>query len=647
MQDQSPETPNTQALPPERALWLLVDGLAGHAIVMLDAQGRVTHWSRGAENLSQHAPAQVVGQPFATLFAPEQLAGGDLERALRTARRDGKGVLDATWVRRDGSRLPAHTLIHPVFDPPGVCIGYATVTEAATERRAAGPTHEGAMLAALVETAADGILMIDQHGTVRMANAACERLFGYSAAELLGRNVNLLMPAPDSDRHDDYIASYLRTGERKVIGIGRQVTARRSNGATFPIMLSVGEAKQDGQSVFVGIVHDLTEHNRQEAELRAAQKMEAIGRLAAGVAHDFNNILQTVLGNLELLLEGTPLRSDDHELASAAQEAAKRGAALTNHLLAYTRQQVLLPRPEHVSHLVEELRDLLARTLGPHISVETLVEPQVPQLRADRSQLQTALLNLAMNAADAMRRGGRLRLEAYEVKGEGFGEAKPGHYVVLAVTDTGSGMSPEVLAHAFDPFFTTKGINGTGLGLPMVLGFSRQSGGDARILSVLGRGTRVEIWLPAALPSVAATEIATDLRLRGRGRVLLVDDMPDVLVTTSAFLRKAGFEVVQRDSGDRALALLSAGERFDALVTDYAMPGLSGVDVVEQAAMLQPGLPALMITGFAAVDDNRLPVTVRLLRKPFRRDDLVREVLLMIGAGSPEVPRMDVPRSAC
>ena len=367
----------------------------------------------------------------------------------------------------------------------------------------------------------------------------------------------------------------------------------------------------------VGAMRDVTERNRMEQTLRHAQKMEAVGRLSAGVAHDFNNILQSVVGGLELVLEEVDQGSPAHQFANVAINSAMRGASLTHHLLSYARKQTLRPQAVEVAEFLADLGTLLARTLGPQTTILVRVEG-IPCVLADPGQLQTALLNLAINASHAMPQGGVLSLDARTEADAGRG------WVLLAVTDTGVGMDEATLAQAADPFFSTKGLDGSGLGLSMVQGFAEQSGGGFRISSAPGEGTTVELRLPAAAPD---QHPGPPERLEARpasGRVLLVDDAPDVLATTGAFLERAGFVVVRADSGDQARDMLAAGERFDALVSDYAMPGLSGADLIVEAQALQPGLRALLITGYASAGyAGTLPEGTPVLHKPFQRDDLV------------------------
>ena len=378
-----------------------------------------------------------------------------------------------------------------------------------------------------------------------------------------------------------------------------------------------------------GISLDITERVRTEERIRQSQRVEAVGRLTAGVAHDFNNVLQALLGGLEIAIEDVADQPDVRAELELAMQAGQRGARLTSHLLSFARQQDLRPTALELPKLLRELSRTLGRTLGRDVAVRFDMPLDLPPVLADAAHLDSALLNLALNARDAMPRGGELRIEA---------SAQPGQ-VLIAVSDTGLGMTAEVLAQACEPFFTTKGVKGSGLGLSMVQGFARQSGGELRIQSAIGAGTRIEILLPIAQQSPVAPVPQTPQYARGEGRVLVVDDDADVGRVTAVFLRKAGFEVVVTSGSNEALVHLGADPSplaFDVLVTDYAMPGMNGADLVMQAREQRSGLPAMVITGYVGAEGlDRLPSDMVILRKPFQREDLVRKVKALIDGRVP------------
>ncbi len=388
---------------------------------------------------------------------------------------------------------------------------------------------------------------------------------------------------------------------------------------------------------------EMQERARVEERLRQAQKMEAIGQLTGGVAHDFNNILQVITGSLERLKRRPDAPRQDRERGlTAALTAAERAAMLTQQLLAFSRQQPLMPASIDVNRLVLGLSTLLSRTLGETIRVDTRLALDLAPAAVDAAQLESALLNLAVNARDAMPQGGRLTIETANVElGAGAapdGDVPPGHYVRIAVVDNGLGMTPEVLAKAFDPFFTTKPLGrGTGLGLSQVYGFVKQSGGHVEMASEPGRGTRVALYLPRADASDAAgfesdSVVSPPADLR-HGTVLVVEDDPDVRAHSANLLRELGYDVLEAEDGAAALSILQAGPAIDLLFTDVGLPGMNGRELAERARRLRPHLKVLFTSGYAQealVHGGRLDAGVELLAKPFsitRLADKLRDIL--------------------
>ncbi|MDG4549408.1 MAG: PAS-domain containing protein [Candidatus Contendobacter sp.] len=394
---------------------------------------------------------------------------------------------------------------------------------------------------------------------------------------------------------------------------------------------------------------DLTEYRQTQMALNQAQKLKAVGQLTGGVAHDFNNLLTIILGNLAMLEEGLRDNPDLYRSGHAAMNAARRGADLTRRLLAFSRQQTLQPRLLAPGQQLQEIAELLQRTLGASIALETVVDPAVWNIRVDPGQLTNAVLNLAINARDAMPGGGRLRIEAGNVtldtvQAVHYPDVVPGDYVRLTVSDTGCGMTPEVVERAFEPFFTTKDLGvGTGLGLSMVYGFVKQSGGHVRIRSQVGVGTAMELYLPRHAPrdreTVAAAETALDeSRLRGRETVLLVEDDPDIRYFMTRTLTGFGYGVREAANGRDALVLLAKMGSLDLLLSDMTMPGgVSGYDLVLEARRQRPKLRVLLMSGFTD-GSGQLPADCALLEKPFQKLDLARAVRLVLDQPAPPLP---------
>jgi PAS domain S-box-containing protein len=477
----------------------------------------------------------------------------------------------------------------------------------------------------VVEAAPSAIVMFNADGRIEMVNVQAERTFGYKRDELVGRKVDLLIPERHR-AHAPAVRSELFT-EPPVLSLeaAPALLGLHKDGHEFPIYIRSKSIEINGDSLTLATILDVTERTLLEAQLRQSQKMDALGRLTAGVAHDFNNLLQAMMGSLELLLDDVADRPESAEHGQIALRAARRGGELTHRLLAFSRQQVLTPRAMAAHELFDGVVSLIARTFGPNIVL--LLSPIRDDLTvmADIAQLEAAILNLAVNARDAMDGRGRLTISAYAAEADAAMTLAPGNYAVIAVEDTGTGMDAATIAHACEPFFTTKGLEGSGLGLSMVQGFTRQSGGDMRIASELGRGTRVEIWLPQATQTEAASAIARTPKIF-KGQILLVDDDNDVLLTVAAFLRNAGYLVTSVDTGGKALALLLAGNRFDAIVTDYAMPGTDGIDVLEQAREIDETMPGLIITGYYNTGLRDVLEGACILRKPFSRAQLIERL---------------------
>ena len=464
-----------------------------------------------------------------------------------------------------------------------------------------------AMYGAILEAAVDAIITIDPKGIIQSVNSAAVKMFGYTAGEMIGRNVSMLMPEPYAEEHDSYVDRYLKTGEARIIGIGREVTGRRKGGQTFPMDLAVGEARFDGRVMFTGIIRDITavkknaaEQQRLEGELRHAQKMEALGQLTGGVAHDFNNLLAVILGNLEMIeeeVEGNAFVADSiHE----ALEATKLGSQLTNRLLAFARRQPLSPQVINLNTLVIGMSDMLQRSLGGAVRVNMVIAKGLWNTLADPGQVENALLNLAINARDAMPKGGDLTIETSNVPASRRGRSK--HYVRLTIADEGMGMPPDVLERAFDPFFTTKqGGKGSGLGLSMVYGFVKQSGGNIAIDSAPGEGTTITIDLPRAETPVTEDDIdvANEVAPQGSEKILVVEDDARVRKVSARRLKSLGYDVVEAESGDAAMALLENQPDIDLVFTDIVMHGgMDGVQLAEYVTKRHRKTRVLLTTGY-------------------------------------------------
>ncbi len=363
-------------------------------------------------------------------------------------------------------------------------------------------------LESILDNIVDGLITIDERGSVQSYNKACIRMFGYEAAEVIGQNLKMLMPTPYAENHDQYLQNYRETGRRKIIGIGREVEAKRKDGTTFPMDLSVAEVRIGSQRIFSGIIRDLSERHMQEEQFRHVQKMEAVGQLTSGVAHDFNNLLTVVLGNTRLIrkimgmTEKQPIFSDITERIDDIDVAAQRGADLVSRLMVFTRQRPLQKTIIDINASIREAQGLLTRAIGEMVQVKMILQENIDLVQIDQDQLVNALINIAVNARDAMPNGGLLTIETKNATidkkyANQYPGLTPGAYVMIAISDTGIGMPEEVRSRIFEPFYTTKKAGeGTGLGLSMVYGFVQQSEAHIEVQSQLGRGTTFKIYLP-------------------------------------------------------------------------------------------------------------------------------------------------------
>jgi signal transduction histidine kinase/CheY-like chemotaxis protein len=472
-------------------------------------------------------------------------------------------------------------------------------------------------------------VLLARRGETRPGSRIVEGLVNVTALERPLHPANLISA----------VRSALRGRERQRLAADylaeRDVAEAQLRELAGTLEQKVAERTRDLAEANDRLTAEIAERERIEARLIQAQKMEAVGQLTGGIAHDFNNLLTAIVGSLDLLLR----RTDDEKvlrLARNALQAAERGAKLTTQLLAFSRRQRLSPTPVDPNKVVSGMADLLGRAIGTHISIEMRLDPSLWRALADPTQLEVMILNLAINARDAMPGGGRLQIETRnvaEVPQALAAELAAGEYVALAVTDNGCGMPPEVLARAFEPFFTTKHQGkGTGLGLAQLYGFARQSGGTVRIESEEGRGTTVTIYLPRT--HAEAQELAAALTERpeqGSARVLIVDDDEGVRTVAAAIVEELGFKVLSAGNGKEALRILGEDSRIDLLLTDIVMPEMTGVELARQVRARYPKLPILFASGYADVKtfgDELEQETV--LKKPFRIAEVAARIRDML-----------------
>lgn len=634
----SPRTASPQELD------ALVHVLDGADIIVHRLEGTITHWSIGSENMYGWTREEAVGETVYGLLDTRFPEPMDAIRAHLTTRGFWQG--EVVHRHKNGHDMHVATRCVLVNLPDGDPVVIEANSDVSALRKAEEAVRaREAHLSSILDTVPDAMIVIDQGGNVMSFSKAAETLFGFTSEEICGQNVKKLMPEPYRAAHDGYLDHYMQTGEKRIIGYGRVVTGQRADGTQFPIELHVGEATADGERIFTGFVRDLTSRFKIEEDLRQAQKMEAVGQLTGGLAHDFNNLLTVISGNLEMIedkLPAGPLR----DMLQEAQDAAADGAKLTGQLLAFGRRQPLNPKQADLGQLVTGFSDLLRRTLGENIRLSTVLSGSDFNVLVDSSQLQNAILNIALNARDAMPRGGTLTTEVSRVQLDAdyakmYPEVRSGNFVLVSMSDTGDGMSEEVKKRAIEPFFTTKEVgSGTGLGLSMVYGFVKQSGGHLQIYSEVGRGSTIRVYLPALSSASARDEATVGDKVEaalpgGDERVLVVEDDARVRRVAVARLTGMGYAVIEADNGRRALDLLKNQPDVALLFTDIVMPGgMTGDELARAARAERPDLAVLFTSGYSepALAVNEVIAGAQWLRKPYTARELAQKVRELIDA---------------
>jgi PAS domain S-box-containing protein len=623
---------------------ILVEAITDYAVYMLDSNGIVTSWNAGAQRFKGYTPLEIIGQHFSRFYTPEDRDAGLPEKALATAGREGKFESEGWRLRKDGSRFWSHAVIDAIRDASGKLIGYAKITRDLTERKAAETALKLSeeQFRRLVQGVTDyAIYMLDTEGRVSTWNAGAQRIKGYAPSEIIGEHFSRFYTDEDREKGEPKRALKIATEEGRFEKEGWRI---RKNGSRFWASIVIDAIRDESGKLigFAKVTRDITEKKQIERSLEEArealfqaQKLEAIGQLTGGIAHDFNNLLMVILSSMELLRRRLPHDDKVMSLLDNATHAANRGASLTQRMLSFARRQDLNQKAVNLPELVLGMTDLLQRSLGPSFRIESRFPMGLPKIQTDPNQLEAALLNLAVNARDAMPAGGPIIISAREENLQAGHRLRlePGRYVCLSVEDRGEGMSEDILARATEPFFTTKGVGkGTGLGLSMVQGFAEQCGGRLVLRSDKDSGTTVEIWLPAAeatkQPEVQGSPLPAFAAKPANGRelvVLAVDDDALVLMNTTAMLEDLGHTVREANSGNEALKILGQGTRIDLVVTDQAMPRMTGVQLAEAIRADWSNLPIILATGYAELPPG-LASELPKLSKPFTQQELANAV---------------------
>jgi PAS domain S-box-containing protein len=612
---------------------LLVQSIVDYAIFMLDPNGFITSWNAGAERIKGYTAEEIIGKHFSTFYTEEDRAAGLPQKVLDTARKQGKFSGEGWRVRKDGSRFWASVVVDRISDENGKLIGFAKIARDMTEQREA----QHALLEAerrfriMVQGVTDyAIFMLDPEGRVANWNSGAQRIKGYTPEDIVGEHFSRFYTPEERDAG---VPDRALETARKVGRYEAEGWRVRKDGTRFWASVVLDAIRDDDGNLvgFAKITRDMTE--KREAQLRLdesreqlfrSQKMEALGQLTGGLAHDFNNLLTAILGACELALRNINDPEKVARMLEGVRGSAQRGAGLTKQLLAFARAQPLEIKQIDLKQFFADVTTLVRPSLRSDIEVVTEISDQLWPIDADAGALELVLLNLAFNARDAMKHGGTLKISAHNEMLEGKPDGLRGEHVVLKVSDTGSGMSPDVVERVFEPFFTTKSFGeGTGLGLSQVFGFAKQLGGAVLVDSEVDKGSTFTLYLPAARGAEGANS-----RVNGakpRGRVLIVEDDTFVAELAADMLSELGFQSSIAHSAKEALDRLAGGDKPKLVFTDIVMPGgLTGIELARKLRERFPELPILLTTGYSeqVTATQGFPV----LQKPYELNALAEAV---------------------
>jgi PAS domain S-box-containing protein len=612
-------------------------------IISFDLDGRITEFNPAAERAFGYSQSEAQGRDVSELIIPEE---------LRENHRRGLAIFNATnitspalgrrmeWLatRSDGSEFPIEISISRIrFDNKPMFTAYLRdITE---RKKAEQITSE---LAAVVENSNDAVVACSLEGIIRSWNAGAERIYGYSTEEAVGQSMTMLLP-PD---HLDELPLTLTTVRRGESMANYETVRLRKDGKKISVSLTDSPIREGGKITGLSsIARDITERKRLEEELLQSQKMDAVGRLAGGIAHDFNNILTAILGYSDLLIGQIDERQWMYKHLSEIRKAADFAASLTHQLLAFSRRQPLYLRVFNINDTVRNLQKMLQRVIGEHIHIETKLDAKIGRLKADASQLEQVLLNLCVNARDAMPKGGAITIATADVTYfvddfYSVNEMPAGEYVKLTVTDTGTGISPEIVKHIFEPFFTTKEKGqGTGLGLATCYGIVKQSGGYINVDSTVGAGTSFSIYLPRVEESGQKASIRKEVGQLpgGTETILYVEDEITVRSLTAHVLRRLGYTVYEAGDGKQARDVVEAqnSPKVDLLFSDVVLPDAGGRDLADWIKERNSSTRILFTSGYvdeAILQRHGLEVGTAFLQKPFTPAELARRVRDIIDA---------------
>lgn len=646
----------------ERRFELLFEAITDYNIFMLDRVGKLTNWNPGAQRMNGYAAEEIVGRHYSIFFTPDDCALGLPQEALEIAARDGKYEAEGWQVRKDSGRFFAVSVISAIRDEHGSVVGFAEVTRDITARR-----RIEERLRLVVEWAPHAMVTINETGLIEMVNVQTERVFGYKREELLGKPMEILVPERFRGHHPSLRKSFYADPGTRPMGAGRDLYGLRKDGSEVPVEIGLNPIETDEGTMVLSTIIDISERKHREEQILAAfaekeallekiraahrklegemverlkaeralhqaQKMEAMGQMTGGIAHDFNNLLTSILGNLEGLQGRLSDEKQELKLRSAIA-AAERGERAIQSLLVFARREPPVSEVIYVADVLGQVESLVRQAIGSKSSLEFAISNDKWPVLTDATQLELAILNLAVNACDAMPDGGILRIAKSNIHLDGNPNGLVGDFVTISVSDTGTGMPPDVAARVFEPFFTTKKAgNGTGLGLSQVYGFATHCGGTVTVASAVAEGTTVTMYLPkvsvAPIEAKEVPQLKIDAAEPGlqHSVILVVDDENSIRQMAADALREKGYVVIEAGSGDEGMAIVQDHPEIDLIFTDVRMPGRrDGFALAEAARRIRSTIKILFATGYAS-DLARDVGDDRMLKKPYRPSQIARAV---------------------
>lgn len=613
------------------------------AVIELDIELKITGWNSSASLTFGYTKEEAIGKQAVDLLT--NTVGTDYDEAWISMMSNRNGHYSRIDnVNKHGEKVVCDWYNTLLIDDDGEMFGVASfVVNVSAEQKAVHALElKEKEHNEILDFMVDAVITITEKGEILTFNKAAERLFEYSANEVIGKNVSMLMPVEYSEKHDSYLENHVKTGEKKIIGAGREVVAKKQDGTTFPIRLSVAHLpNENNQMRFIGTCQDLSEQKHREEQLRRSQKMDALGKLTGGVAHDFNNLLGVIMGYADLLEN---MLDDQPKLSKYSNEihrACERGANLTKKLLGFSRQQLPTATVSNINTLLENGKQMLARGLTARVNIHYQLTDDPFSVFLDQSDFEDAILNLSINAMHAMEDGGDLYITTenrllQDQFAEGLG-LKPGDYLILTVRDTGKGMDDTTQSRIFDPFFTTKGDGGSGLGLSQVYGFVKRSHGAIDVVSTLGEGSTFTLYFPrhsSSTPRHTPTKPAEQNLLAGSETILFVDDEESLLTIVDEAFTRNGYTVHTADSANAALNILNT-KNVSLMVSDVIMPGIDGYELANRVKQNHPDTKIILASGYTEnrhLTKENANQQFPFVQKPYRPRALLKQIRATLDA---------------